>query len=243
MSSTTVKQRSLPFSLLVKRRFFFLVQKIFNLGSHKLYYSQTGEDIILEYLLPQKKGFYVDVGCYNPIVYSNTFKFYLKGWSGINIDANPLVCKEFEETRLRDTIVNTAISEEQKEVNYYVFGATEGVNTIDEKLIDEWKKHWDLTEVKKIQANTLSNVLQNKMPENQEIDLLTVDVEGHELSVLRSLDFDKYRPKVIVLEIHDFDLMNPMENEIIQFLDRQNYQFKFYATINVYFVDKNWVQK
>ena len=66
-------------------------------------YSQEGEDMILRRLFEkQKTGFYVDVGAHHPKRFSNTFFFYKKGWSGINIDAMPNSMRLFDKIRPRD---------------------------------------------------------------------------------------------------------------------------------------------
>ena len=59
------------------------------------YFSEQGEDILLEQYTKKKAGFYVDIGAYNPDRACVTKKFYLKGWSGINIDPNPVSIKIF----------------------------------------------------------------------------------------------------------------------------------------------------
>jgi len=66
-------------------------------------YSQDGEDIILkEFFSGKEKGFYVDIGAHHPLRLSNTYLFYKKGWSGINIDAMPGSMKIFNKKRRRD---------------------------------------------------------------------------------------------------------------------------------------------
>ena len=66
-------------------------------------YSQWGEDsYIKEYFKDKKNGFYVDIGCFHPIMYSNTCLLYNKGWSGINIDLNQTSIDLFNIARKRD---------------------------------------------------------------------------------------------------------------------------------------------
>lgn len=150
------------------------------------------------------------------------------------------MCNDFAAVRLRDTVVNAAVSEKVKNVNYYIFAEAEGVNTIDEDQVEDWKKYWKVSDVVEMESKTLSSIIQENMNPSQEIDLLSIDVEGHEMSVLKSLDFTKYRPKVVVMEIHGFDLLNARDSEFVQFMDIRGYDLKFYATINAYFVDRNW---
>lgn len=65
-------------------------------GHAKLSFSQEGEDMLLDrFFMNQKDGFYVDVGAHHPERFSNTNYYYLRGWRGINIEADPSLMKEF----------------------------------------------------------------------------------------------------------------------------------------------------
>ncbi|BDH60815.1 hypothetical protein MTP04_09450 [Lysinibacillus sp. PLM2] len=72
----------------------------------KVTYSQFGEDILIGSILHKLKfkgkGFFIDVGAYHPYKFSNTYKFYLDGWSGINIDPTPYKTTLFDFFRSRD---------------------------------------------------------------------------------------------------------------------------------------------
>ena len=74
-------------------------------------FSQANEEKIISELFKKKpKGFYIDVGCYNPRKYSNTALLYKKGWTGINIDAEKKNLKWFKIFRKRDINLNFFIS-------------------------------------------------------------------------------------------------------------------------------------
>lgn len=208
---------------------------VFKFG--KIIYSQTGEDIIIGLLLKDiKNGFYLDVGCHHPYKISNTFQLYLKGWRGIVIDANENLIRKFQSKRKNDIAIVAAISDEEKIVSFYEFKESE-VNTINEQMLEEWKTKFNYKSKKEIKTQTLTNILDNNLPKNQKIDLLTVDVEGQDFNVLKSLDFKKYRPKLIVIEIHHFDLTNISQNEIYNFLIENDYKLVSFATMNGYFID------
>ena len=84
-------------------------------------YSQCGEDMILKILFGKnkRKGFYVDVGCNNPIQNNNTFKLYLKGWKGINIDGNQSLIDKCKRLRKRDLCLNEIVSSEIREIIFF----------------------------------------------------------------------------------------------------------------------------
>jgi hypothetical protein len=99
-------------------------------------YSQYGEDILLiksDILQLNKKGFYVDIGANHPKIYSNTYKFYKAGWTGINIDPIPEMTNKFKQ-RKRDINLNIGISNNELEIDYYIF-KTNQLNTIDKKTL------------------------------------------------------------------------------------------------------------
>ena len=100
-------------------------------------YSQEGTDMILRRILGNvENGFYVDVGAHHPKRFSNTFYFYKKGLSGINIDAMPGSMKLFKKARPRDINIEAAVSNEKKELTFYVFNEL-ALNTFDSKLVSE----------------------------------------------------------------------------------------------------------
>ena len=79
------------------------------------------------------------------------------------------------------------------------------------------------------------------MPENSVIDFLSIDVEGHEFQVLKSIDLIKYKPKVILLESHLFKLENYANDVIVEFLKTKNYTIKYYSTKNIYFCHSSFI--
>ncbi|MEO6734100.1 MAG: FkbM family methyltransferase [Ferruginibacter sp.] len=198
----------------------------------KQYFSQTGEDIIIQFLIEKQRGFYVDVGCNHPISFSNTFELYKSGWVGLNIDANPELIKKFK-IRPRDISVCAAVSDEVKEMVFYEFEQSE-VSTLETTVLDNWKKNWNYKNSRKVITKTLTQILEENSVQT-EIDFLSIDVEGHDLQVLKSLDFAKYKPRLILIEIHNFDVSNYQTNEIVHFLDVKGYDLVSFATMNGYF--------
>ena len=99
-------------------------------------FSQGGEDLILAGLLTQKlNGFFVDIGAFHPYKFSNTFRFYRKGWSGINIDAAPGSMDIFRELRPRDINIEAAISETPEQLTYYYLGKENSMNTFSKDFL------------------------------------------------------------------------------------------------------------
>ncbi len=185
---------------------FFLVE--YFISSQKLYayrnfsFSQEGEDLVLKRMFKEnKKGFYVDVGAHHPQRFSNTYLFYLKGWRGINIDSMPNSMKPFDDLRPEDTNIEAAISNSSEELTYYIFNEP-ALNSFSKKLAMERDGLSNYKIVDKISIKTipLSKILDDYLPQGQEINFLSIDVEGLDHQVLLSNDWSKYKPKVILVE-------------------------------------------
>ena len=200
--------------------------------SKKNYFSFSGVDILIENIFRnQKNGFYIDVGCQHPIKNNNTYLLHKKGWSGINIDLDKDNIDLFNVSRISDDNINIAASNRINEVDLFFFHKKSPINTIDKRTSQFQKAK--ISSIKKIKTNTLNNIIKSSKYSNTKIDLLSIDVEGHELPVLEGLDFNKYSPNVIVveyldlnvskLEIKNLNIENVINSEIYKFLTLKEY--------------------
>ena len=165
-------------------------------------YSQQGEDMILDCLFQGKEsGFYVDVGAHHPERYSNTCLFYRRGWRGINIDATPGSMAIFRRRRGRDINLECAVAGERKTLTFHLFNepALNGFSTELSQARDGAGGYRQIGE-RRIDARPLRELLDEHLPAGQHIDFLSVDVEGLDMEVLRSNDWSKYRPTLVIAE-------------------------------------------
>lgn len=168
-----------------------------------LSYSQEGEDAVVARVLEESvhSGFYVDIGAFHPMQYSNTYAFYRRGWRGINIDARPGSMAPFNQLRPRDINLELAISDSPEVLTYYEFNEPALNGFCKEVALKaEGSGHYRIVATRQIQTVTLAQALNNHLPEGQSIDLLDIDVEGLDERVLRSNNWDKYRPRIILTE-------------------------------------------
>lgn len=189
-------------------------------------FSQMAEDLIVAQLFEDKKrGFYVDVGAFHPTLYSNTYVFYQKGWRGLNIDAMPRSMELFKKLRPRDINIEVAISNAQKEGQYHISNSG-ALNTFSKERVRAIKKMHEYLIINKIKIKTvpLSFVLGKYLPKKQNIDFMSIDVEGLDLQVLKSNDWTRYRPKVIIVEALTFNLDEPKKNQVYLFLKKKRYE-------------------
>ena len=192
-------------------------------------YSMYGEDkVIINFFKNKQNGFYVDVGCYHPLDGSNTHLLYKKKWSGINIDVNELSIELFDLTRKHDENINLAVSDKKTKIKLYFRKKINMLNTINKKLA---KIHFQNGyQEKTVKSDSLNSILSKSKFKNKKIDFLNLDIEGNELSALKSLNFKKYNPKLICIEIHNYEEMYNHEsdylkrNPVYKFLIKKNYK-------------------
>ncbi|HTL88804.1 MAG TPA: FkbM family methyltransferase [Leptolyngbya sp.] len=203
-------------------------------------YSQTGEDRIIMHLLSStKKGFYVDVGCNHPQHRSNTFELYKKGWTGISIDANQKLIQKHFSTRPNDISIATAVSDREGEALFTEF-SEDCVSSLSAEHVKKWSARCEVVQQTTIATTTLTRILkEHHVP--CEFELLSIDVEGHDFAALKSLDLKAYRPKLIVIEISQYELTNPASSEIYTYLIEHDYCLIGYVIVNAYFVARETV--
>lgn len=217
-------------------------RKLF-LKNYQESYSQAAEDLIIKSFIDSKhpsdyKGFFVDIGAFHPIILSNTYLFYKRGWRGINIDARPDSMKIFNKIRNRDINIECGISDKNEELDYYMFGS-QACNTFDkEEAQDRINEGLDLIKTEKIKLRPINDILQEYLPENQHIDFMTIDIEGKELDILKSLDFEKYAPDFFLIEDLNYtlkDFCNYHETEMYSFLKDKGYKLLAKGQITMLF--------
>lgn len=190
-------------------------------------YSLEGEDLILSRYFSGKRdkttGFFVDVGAYHPTKYSNTYLFYSRGWRGINIDAMPGSMSLFSEMRPGDINLEYAVSSVKSIVDYFSFEEP-ALNSFNSSLSkDRQQRGCKLLNTAKISTMTLAEILDSHIPPGTTIDFMTVDTEGVDLDVLKSNDWDKYRPEVLVVECSSFK-----SNNVMNFSELENNDIYIY---------------
>ncbi len=201
-------------------------------------YSEFGEDFVAAVLLGFKKdGLYVDIGAFRPKELSVTYYFYKKlGWSGITIEPNPAAKEKFETQRPRDCFINQGVGNREGILNYYEF-KDPTLNSFSQEVY----KNNEATFISKreIKVSPLRDILNENLKDAQEIDLMNIDVEGLDREVLESNDWDRFSPKILVIEDHLFDPEKPLDSEIVQFIKSKGYKLKANCFISLVFEREN----
>lgn len=208
---------------------YFLFQRFKKNRYAKKSYSAGGIDLIINYYFKnKKKGIYIDVGANHPFKDNNTFKLYQKGWQGINIDLDSQAIDIFNYFRPDDENICAAVSETVTEKDLYFHHNRSPINTLEKRL------GYRAKEIKKIKTTNLNQILEHSKFKNLELDFLSIDVEGHELEVVKGLNFEKFLPKIIVIEHQD------QEMKKVQFYN-QNIERTMQYDIYKYMISKNYV--
>ena len=191
-------------------------------------YSMLGEDLVVKkFFKNKKKGLYVDVGCYHPIDGNNTYLLFKKGWEGINIDLNKTSIDLFNRARKNDDNLNVAISNKSKKIKFYYRKKINMLNTINVKFAkSSFLKGF---KTGSINSETLNAILEKSKIKNKKIDFLNLDVEGNEIEALESLNFKRYKPRLICVEIHNNTSgrktkNNLKTNETYKLLNKRGYK-------------------
>jgi len=205
-------------------------------------YAQTGEDRILHALLAcagihdSHRGFYVDVGANEPVKHSNTFMFYRRGWQGITVEAQPDLVEKHRRVRPRDRAVCAVVSDEVRELTLTEF-PNRGFATVESA--PRWAQRQATRRQKRVMPRTLTDILASEGAPAR-FELLSVDVEGHDLHALRSLDFSRFRPLLVAVEMYELRIAyGGLERDPTgAFLVSQGYEPVAYAVFNGYFLDR-----
>ena len=222
--------------------FYFLFQYLKFKLRPRIINANWGVDVIVKDILKdKKKGIYVDIGCHHPFINNNTYLLYKSGWTGINIDLDFSSIDMFNYFRPKDYNKQKAISKTKGLTDFYFFHNRAPKNTISKKSGKGAKM------IKKIETNTLDNIITESKLKIKKIDLLSIDVEGNELNVLKGFNFNKYKPTVIVLEFIDpfikefyhHKIENIIKSEIYRFMKSKKYKLINWVHDDLIFIYKD----
>lgn len=192
-------------------------------------FSQCGEDLaaanILQSLNHEGPVHYVDVGCFQPIRFSNTYFSYLRGGQGLVIDLNDTHRAEFQRLRPRDIFVAALVSDSPEARFVRAKGHS------NDAILSEKSQETGLA----LAPRSLESLLDEHWPREKTISLLDIDCEGHDLEVLRSNHWTKYRPKLVIVE----DFSNDEDSPACHFMKTVDYLPIARLRCALFFVDRH----
>lgn len=197
-------------------------------------YAQNFEDIMLWRALKHvKNGFYIDVGANDPTLYSVTRAFYDAGWSGINLEPVALFFNKLQEQRPRDTNLRVGAGSIAGSFPFYDIPDS-GLATSDAEIAEKHRQNgWNVVTIA-VPVLPLTQICQEHV--TGDIHFLKIDVEGAEKEVLSGMDFQRWRPWILVVEA-----TAPMSQDTVHHaweplvLD-SGYEFVYFDGLNRYYV-------
>lgn len=203
-----------------------------------LSYSANHEDVMLNRVFgAQGDGFFVDVGAAHPLFENDTRALYDRGWRGINIEPTPTFFRELAQQRPDDLNLNVAISDEPGTLQFHEIVGT-GLSTADAGYAAHAAERGFEVVDYAVSARTLRDILHEAGAPG--IDVLKVDVEGFELQVMRSNDWDRFRPRLILAEGTIPESPIRRDDGVAQYLAGQGYRHVYFDGLNDYYVEREF---
>ena len=173
-------------------------------------YAQNAEDILLNRVFGKGyRGFYVDIGANDPVFHSVTKLLYDGGWKGINVEPTPSLFQKLSHARGRDINLNVGVSNAEGFLTFYeVAPPLHGWSTFMPEMAAAYHNQGVATTERTIEVKTLEAIFSAHV--NQSVDVLKIDVEGLEQKVVASLDWNKWNPKIVLVEATWSDLWEHM---------------------------------
>lgn len=221
------------------------IKNIYDINPHISSYSQAGEDRVLYFLLRDKgvnikEISYLDIGTNYPDECNNTYLFYKIGARGVCVEADESLIPTIKKCRPQDKIINAGVSTENSTTaDFYIFDIS-GHNTFDKLEADKKATYNKIVKVAKVPLININELMATNFKKHP--DLLSIDIEGLDLDVLKSLDYSKYPIPIICVETCEFSMthIRPKTNDIKDYMVTQNYEVYSDTYINTIFVNKNW---
>jgi FkbM family methyltransferase len=167
-------------------------------------FSQHKEELIIRHFFKDRRqGVFLDVGSASPLENSNTA--YLErnlDWSGIAVDALPEFAGPWSRKRPRTRFFNFLVSDHSDTVESFFRSELRGISSAKKPETGPANRPVDSEEIK-VPTITLSRLLE--VAGVSHVDLLSLDIEGHEPQALDGFDIERYRPELVCVEAKPFN--------------------------------------
>ncbi|HEY1032590.1 MAG TPA: FkbM family methyltransferase [Flavipsychrobacter sp.] len=219
------------------------------LGKGHASFSQYGEDIIILSLLDRlniSDISYLDIGANDPVLGSNTYSFYLRGFSGVLIEPNQALVSRINKLRPKDTCLNIGIGlDNTSAATYYMFEEQYNALNTFSKEEAELRKMQGIPFKKTVQVplKNVNEIITTHF--NQAPTIVTIDVEGLDEQIIRSIDFQAHKPLVLCVETVTYSKTSIAEKKksLIAYLLDRGYFIYADTYANTIFCDEKVIHK
>lgn len=228
----------------IKKKIKELILRLFSLSRIPFSHAQAGEDVVIDFLF-QQLGLlhptYLEIGVCSPDSYNNTYKFYVRGARGVLVEADKSLLPNILGTRPADKLIHAGVSvSEAREADFYLFHDP-GLSTFDKEEAERRHQgNFKIREVVKVPLLSINELISKNFAKYP--DFLSIDIEGLDLPVLKSLDFERFPIPVICVETCSYseNHIKPKNYTIAEFMHSKGY-FSYADTyINTIFVHEKW---
>ncbi len=226
-----------------KIRDFYYRLKIFFRTPSLCSYAQLGEDLILYYVMQMfdiKKPSYLDIGAFHAKRLSNTYFFYKRGSRGVLVEPDPVLFRDLKKQRKQDVCLNVGVGcSSKKEADFYI-SSENGLNTFSHIEAEKRQGAVSINRIMKVPVTTINNILRNSCKVCP--DIVSIDVEGLDEEIVKSIDFTTYRPAAFCIETIRF-IDQYKNSSITDFMLSQNYKIFADTNVNTIYIDaERWNQ-
>lgn len=198
-------------------------------------YAGNHEDVLLRRaFVAQPAGFFIDIGAHHPIHGSITKHLSDIGWRGINIEPMPCLFTEFPSERPHDINLNVAASNFCGKAELFEVEGDLGLSTLSNSQANEYGSAGRNLIKHIVEVETLASICERHVKST--IDLLSIDVEGHERAVLEGADFNLWRPRVVLIEAVKPWSTSPTHEEWEPILIKSEYHLVLFDGVNRVYV-------
>ena len=184
---------------------------------------------------------YLDLGANDPVMFSNTYRFYRSGHRGVLVEADASLAAKIAKERPQDICVAKAVTVSTEETVDFFKMSADTLSTIKSTTAERYERESehrlaDKTTVPAIHINKLLNTyFSEKAP-----DFVSLDVEGLDLELLKAWDFSKWRPAVFCVETLTYTQNQTAVkiSEIFELMEEAGYQLYGDTYINSIFVER-----
>ncbi len=197
-------------------------------------YAQNMEDILLDRLFGNEVGSYMDVGACYPTGHNNTYFFYVRGWRGTTVEPIPWMRPLFEQHRPEDRHLSLAAWHKNGDVPFYEIPRNIGLSTFSPEIAEGYRARGLEVIERRLPVRTVASIVDEFAIDPP--DVLSIDTEGTEENVLRGVPFDRWRPRVLLVESTYPQSTTPSHESWEPLVLGQGYLFAAFNGVNRFYL-------